>query len=86
MTEEMITEQVLTILRQRLHQEELQLTPETRFQEDLEVDSIAFMEIIIAMEDHFQLAISDEDAEHLSTLSDVVAYLKRRLDNSGIGW
>lgn len=52
------------------------LTPQTRFKEDLKADSIAVVELIMAFEDAFGEAISDEDSENIVTLQDVVTYIE----------
>jgi acyl carrier protein len=52
-----------------------QITLETNIVDDLGADSISLMEFTLALEDEFDIEISDEDAEHILTLGQVVAYV-----------
>jgi acyl carrier protein len=58
--------------------EESKIKPESRFREDLEADSLDIVEMIMAMEDKFGSEISDEEAQKLATVSDVVKYIEER--------
>ncbi len=46
---------------------------------DLRADSLARIEIVLALEDTFKLTIPDEDAVKFNTLSDVIAYIQGRV-------
>ena len=65
------TKAVLDILVKQLGVQETQLTPEARIQADLGADSLDVMEIILAAEERFNLAIPDELAERVSTVGDL---------------
>jgi len=54
------------------------IKPESRFREDLEADSLDLVELIMAMEDKFGSEISDEDAQKLTTVGEVVKYIEDR--------
>ena len=58
--------------------DESKIKPESRFREDLEADSLDIVEMIMAMEDKFGSEISDEEAQKLATVSDVVKYIEER--------
>ena len=51
------------------------VTPEARFREELEADSLDLVELIMAFEDKFGGEISDEDAQQISTVGEVVKYI-----------
>jgi acyl carrier protein len=51
------------------------VTPEARFREDLEADSLDIVELIMAFEDKFGSEISDEDAQKISTVGEVATYI-----------
>jgi acyl carrier protein len=51
------------------------VTPEARFREDLEADSLDLVELIMAFEDKFGAEISDEDAQKITTVGEAVAYI-----------
>ena len=53
------------------------VTPEARFREDLEADSLDLVELIMAFEEKFGGEISDEEAQKLATVGDVVAYIQQ---------
>ena len=52
------------------------ITPESSFVEDLNADSLDLMELIMAFSDEFDIDISDEEAEKIKTVGDVLDYLK----------
>ncbi|HXV35984.1 MAG TPA: acyl carrier protein [Myxococcota bacterium] len=57
-----------------------ELTPEASFIEDLGADSLDIVELVMAMEEEFDVEIPDEDAERMRTIKDVTAYLKEKLE------
>lgn len=52
------------------------VTMESKFRDDLEADSLDIVELIMAFEDKFGGEISDEDAQNIETVGDVVRYLE----------
>ncbi len=52
------------------------ITPESSFVDDLGADSLDIVELLMAFSDEFDIEISDEDAENISTVNDVLEYLK----------
>jgi acyl carrier protein len=55
------------------------VTPEARFREDLEADSLDIVEMIMAFEDKFGREISDEEAQKISTVGEVVKYIEQQM-------
>ena len=55
------------------------VTLDSRFREDLEADSLDLVELIMAMEEEFGGEISDEEAQQLTTVGEVVSYLDARI-------
>lgn len=55
-----------------------QLLPSTALLQDLDLDSLALYEIVIELETHYELQISDEEIESLRTLSEVVDFIAKR--------
>ena len=51
------------------------VTPEARFREDLEADSLDLVELIMAFEDKFGAEISDEAAQKITTVGEAAAYI-----------
>ena len=56
------------------------VTPEARFREDLEADSLDLVELIMAFEEEFGGAISDEEAQQIATVAQVVKYLDKHMN------
>ena len=53
-----------------------EVTPEASFIEDLGADSLDIVELVMALEEEYGMEISDEDAEKIRTVKDVVTYLE----------
>jgi len=64
------------IVKDLLGADEAKITPEARFREDLEADSLDLVELIMAFEDKFGAEISDEDAQKITTVGDAVTYIE----------
>jgi acyl carrier protein len=71
--------EVQAIIVDLLGVEESKVTPEARFREDLEADSLDIVELIMAMEDKFGGEISDEDAQKLTNVGEVVDYIQKKM-------
>ncbi|WP_413380065.1 acyl carrier protein [Alkalihalobacillus sp. 1P02AB] len=66
---------VSKIIVDRLGVEEAEVKLEASFKEDLGADSLDVVELVMELEDEFELTISDEDAEKIATVADVVDYI-----------
>ena len=71
-----VFERVKAIIVEQLGVDPDKVTPEARFREDLEADSLDLVELIMAFEEEFGGESSDEDAEKIQTVGDAVAYLE----------
>ncbi len=54
------------------------ITPDASFIDDLEADSLDIVELMMELEETFDIEIPDEDAEKISTVADAVEYIKER--------
>ena len=72
-------EEIKAIIVDILGVDEDKVTPEARFREDLEADSLDLVELIMAFEDKFGAEISDEDAQKIATVGDAVTYINERM-------
>lgn len=70
-----VTSRVNKLLADHLGVEELKLNNDLRFIEDLGADSLDVVEIIIALEDEFNVEISDETAKNLATVGAVIDHI-----------
>jgi len=74
--EYMIFEKVREIIVEQLGVEEDDVTMESSFIDDLGADSLDIVELIMALEEEFDLEIPDNEAEKITTVGDVVEYIK----------
>ena len=72
-----IFNKIKEIVAEQLGVDEGDITLETSF-EELDADSLDIVELIMALEDEFDIEIPDEDAEKLTTISAAVDYIKER--------
>ncbi len=56
-----------------------QVTPEARFREDLEADSLDLVELIMSFEEAFGGEITDEDAQQITTVGEAIKYIDERM-------
>ena len=73
--EKTVERRVIEIIVEQLGVSEEEVTMEASFIDDLGADSLDLVELIMAMEEEFSLEISDEDAEKIQTVQDVVTYI-----------
>lgn len=76
MAKENIYERVKELIAEQLGIEEEEITLESSFVDDLGADSLDIVELIMAIEEEFDIEIPDEDAEKMITVNDAVAYVK----------
>jgi len=74
-----VEEKVIKIIAEKLNVSEDQVKPEASFVDDLGADSLDLVELVMAMEEEFGMEISDEEAEKLRTVKDVLDYIKERV-------
>ena len=71
-----IQTRVKEIVIEQLGVNEDEVTPEASFLEDLGADSLDIVELVMALEEEYELEISDEDADSIKTVQDVVSYIE----------
>ncbi|WP_460287520.1 acyl carrier protein [Clostridium faecium] len=76
----MMFEKIRERIAEQLSIEEDEIKMESFFIDDLGADSLDIVELIMALEEEFDIEIPDEDAEKISTVGDVVEYIKARVD------
>lgn len=76
----MVFEKVKKIITEQLGIDEKEVQLESAFIEDLGADSLDIVELIMAMESEFDMEIEDDEVEDISTVEDVVNYIKENAD------
>jgi len=72
-----VSERVKQIISEQLGVDEGEVTPSAAFVDDLGADSLDQVELVMALEEAFDLEISDEDAEKIRTVQDAIDYIEK---------
>ncbi len=72
-----IEERVKQIVAEQLGVDEDQVTPSAAFMDDLGADSLDTVELVMALEEEFDVEISDEDAEKIQKVQDAIDYINQ---------
>lgn len=72
-------DEITKIIVELLGAKEADITPDARFREDLDADSLDLVELIMAFEDKFGAEISDEDAQKITTVGQAVEYIEKNM-------
>ena len=67
---------VKEIVCEQLGVSDEEVTPQASFIDDLGADSLDIVELVMALEEEYEIEISDEDAEKIKTVQDVVTYIE----------
>lgn len=70
-------EKIKSIIVEQLGVDESEVTPEAHFIDDLGADSLDTVELVMALEEEFGIEISDEDAEKIQTVGDVIKFIDK---------
>jgi acyl carrier protein len=72
-----VEERVMEIVSENLGVSKDQLTRQTTFQEDLGADSLDIVELVMEMEEEFEITIPDDQAEKIKTVGEAIEYIER---------
>ncbi len=72
----MILEKVKAILSEQFDVEEDSITPETLIEDDLGADSLDVVDLLMSLEDEFEVEIPDEEIENIRSVDDLVKYIE----------
>jgi acyl carrier protein len=74
-----IEDRVADLIVEQLGVAREEVTPEASFIDDLGADSLDIVELVMAIEEQFDIEIPDDDAEKLQTIGGAIAYLKEKV-------
>lgn len=72
-------DRVITVVADKLDVSSEDVKIESRFVDDLNADSLDQVELIMALEDEYDITIPDEDAQQIITVQDAVSYIDKHL-------
>ena len=75
-----IQEKVMQIVCEQMSVEKSELSRETSFVNDLNADSLDTVELVMELEDEFDLTIPDDDAEKLKTVGSAIDYIQAHIE------
>ncbi|MCB9539130.1 MAG: acyl carrier protein [Myxococcales bacterium] len=75
-----IQDRVRQIIVEQLDANEEEVVPEASFIDDLGADSLDLVELVMAMEEFFDVEIPDEDAENIRTVQDAINYIQQHVE------
>ena len=78
MADASVEQKVKSIIAEQLGVGEEEIKPASSFIEDLGADSLDIVELVMAMEENFEIEIPDEDAEKIQTVRDAINYIQER--------
>jgi len=74
-----VLDRIVKVVSEELAISEDEITEDASFIDDLGADSLDVVELIMALEEEFDIEIPDEDAEEIATVSDAVDYIEENL-------
>ena len=74
-----VPERVVAVVVEQLSVEASEVTPDASFVDDLRADSLDIVEVVMALEEEFDIEIPDDDAENIGTVAEAIAYVNKRL-------
>jgi acyl carrier protein len=77
-----IVEKVKLIISEQLGVDEAEITSSASFMDDLGADSLDQVELVMALEENFDLSVSDEDVEKMLTVQDAIDYVDKHAKSS----
>ena len=73
-----VFEDVKKVIAEELGADEASITPGSKIIEDLGADSLDVVELIMALEEKFDISIPDEDGQKIATVDDIVKYIEAK--------
>lgn len=77
-----VEERVKAVLAENLREKVENIIPEARLEDDLNADSLDFIDLIMAIEEEFNIEIPDEEANKLTTVKDIILYVTAKVEGA----
>ena len=77
-----IEEKVIQIVSEQMSVDKVEIARSTSFVNDLNADSLDTVELVMELEDEFDITIPDDDAEALKTVGEAIEYIQKHLEGS----
>ena len=74
-----LKQQIIKVIVEQLQVEPDEVKPKASFIEDLGADSLDIVELVMAMEENFNLEIPDDEAEKIQTVQDAISYIEGQI-------
>ena len=74
-----VQKRIIELIAEQLEREPSEITPEMSFADDLGADSLDLVELIMTVEEEFNIEIPDDEAEKIKFVKDAIDYVKARL-------
>jgi len=71
--------QVIELVADQLSEDASNITPASRFQDDLKADSLDLVELVMTFEDKFGISVPDEDYEKIVSVGDAITYIEGKM-------
>jgi len=73
-------DRIIDIIREQLNIDDVEITEETSFKDDLGVDSLDLLELVMAFEEEYGMELDPEELEGIQTVGDVMDFIKKYTD------
>lgn len=77
MSPDEVTERIMGVVKNFDQVDPSKVTPETKFSDDLGLDSLDIVEVVMAIEDEFAIEIPDTEADAITSISEAVDYISK---------
>ncbi|MCR5478404.1 MAG: acyl carrier protein [Ruminococcus sp.] len=76
----MVFDKIKSIIVDQLDADETEVTMEANIQDDLGADSLDVVDLVMSIEENFDIEIPDEDVENIKTVGDIVKYIEAKVE------
>ncbi len=73
-------DRIVEIIREQLNIDDVDITEDTSFKDDLGVDSLDLLELVMAFEEEYSIELNPEELEGISTVGDIMEFIKKYTD------